>query len=347
MIDNAYYYDIETKSPVRINADKASEQYSRGISSKPERNDDNRPSPYICEFCGEYLTLTKKVKKQRPHFNHYTEKDCEGKALQNNYNYKKNNPLGISLPLKIDITNNKISVSVGFRPLSNEQYDNAQKADLEVYIEEQKYNIANRISCDYTTYLPIGSNIREEYSIKFNDENCIPKEIWGRTVLGIKPSGTLFTYKNDGCEEKRLNRNATVYLNTEYLLLTKKFPTSNLIIQRKPSINDWNIYVVSAKSFTEETWLFFLSYGVNLTEKTAELIPIYPLSIRSASFVTHFSEKIWLYKTHGECEIYPNKRNFSNESRFISIPKSNLHQIVSISQKSNHTNVLKYLYIQH
>lgn len=321
-------------------ASEAHKDYPFGLTS--------HSGQYLCETCGQYVTL-KISNKGTPFFWHPVgSRDCDDKLTLYGL-YRNTNRLGFSLPLRIQVVPNAIEVLIGFLPLSLVDMEKAENNNVVLEISTgygkilRNYAVTSeRFSCEHITYLSVGSEISERYHLNLDDGN---NYYWPRIIDGISGDGTLF----DCLSGKRLPRNANVLVSNKYWLLThKSLPYyMDVHVNLEKTIGNWKLYCVQAGLLSEKAANFFLKYGARLTDKPSEVTHIWPPTVRSSHFIIHCAEKIWFYKTDGYINMYPARKRYQYDSGFIAVTKIQFEQILSLSRFENYTSVLKYTLIRY
>lgn len=318
----------------RISPGKAFLKYRRTVSADS--------GLFICELCGQKVAFAVGDIKD-PYFMHPSgSKDCDEKttSLISHRNY---NPLGFSLPIKIHLLNEHISVFIGFPPLSVRQLTIAKERNDKVII--QSFN--NRIDIEYTlteerfstehiVWLNAGV-ISDEYKILCS---TVDKYTWPRLVDGVDSQGTLF----DIGSGRRLPRNADVVVKREYVLITSKtylYAPSGISVSKRVTVGRWSIYIISASQMSKTASDFFLAFNVRLTEEAVEITPVWPISIHSSHSLSYAADHLWFFKSHeGVLETYPVYPRPQCQGRLYKIIGTT--QTVSVSRFEERTSVLRY-----
>ena len=342
MLEHISVWD-EKHGWVHTTAIEAQLKFPQGkISSKHKK--------YLCESCEKYVGLEKK--KNGPYFRHSGKTGyCKDKTNSEHQSYLKKNPLGFSLPLRIEIRESNIEIFVGFLPLDSDMMGIAERKNEKLIIKPKnssnikQYNITTeRFSEDHITYLSVGTDIAEKYELNYNSDL---KYYWPKIVEGVVNGGTLFDYLS----HKRLPRGANTFVGRRYLLLTKKsefhVKSYGIEVVQEKTIGEWNLYSIIATVLSKGTAEYFFRYKARLTDEPAKITHIWPPSIRSSHFLIYSSGSLWFHKSKGYVDIYPLEKSYGQEKSFFCVERKKDLQILSLSKFEDHENVLKYTFARY
>lgn len=332
-----------------INAEQAARLHPGGTVSA-------RSGLFMCEYCGQYVTLTDGPIRVR-YFKHsaYEEsKDCPerkfGSGYQMPYDAKNH-----QLPIRItDVSDNGFSFEVGLIHAPVKSIPNNLNIRITAgRLKRKRYVFAgNQINDKGVTYLPIGDRPSDSYSVQIeNGENAF-FVLQPEMFQGMNESGTLFE-KESG---EMLTRDADVEIKKEYYLLRRGYVSEcrhrgllvKKIAQKRFDFETWNLYLVKASEFNENAAKFFLTYRCRLTESPAKLQPVWPPYILGNQIVVHNQDNMVMLargnvtklRTFPEAPIRSFPRKAAAEKVF-EVMCSERQQLISIGR----TNILKYTYM--
>lgn len=256
---------------------------------------------FICELCGQYVTLTKGNKNKR-YFKHSRgdkEKDCpERKYVQGQYRVFSGK--SHKLPIRIKVENNKlIDFEMGFVCLPHESLTH----DFKILITSDdgdmsyEYN-SERLSENSITYLSLGNSIHKKYKISIKGGLSKIKDIIPSEVNGISGDGTLFD-KDSG---HMLPYDADVVIGKEYYLLLPGILSGavegikiKLLSKYKNNDEKWRLYLVSATQMSRIAANFFYRYHCRLTDQPIEMHPVWPLYTEGNYVIRHNCNETLMY----------------------------------------------------
>lgn len=215
---------------------------------------------FMCGLCGQYVTFTKDSKDQVRHFRHSgaeTDKNCPERVFGPSYQISYD-PRKYNLPIRItDVCPSSFRFELG---LIRAPIDTLAE-DFRIEIWPEGASVApfvfakERLNSDSITYLPIGDQPFEKYTLNICNGSTKLYDFWPREVEGIDPNGTLFE-KSSG---KKLTKDADIEINREYYLLTQNW--IDVIFDRGVSIHQvsrkiidgkaWFLYEIQASTFSE------------------------------------------------------------------------------------------------
>ncbi len=308
---------------------------------------------FMCELCGQYVSLTEKGVRVR-HFRHSQaekSKDCpervQGTSVQLTYGSSEH-----ELPIRIrNISKNSFSLDMGFIPISRSLYTK----DFQLVIKGKNYGsskfvyLGERINQDVITYLPIGDTPCEEYSISVTG---LPEDIyhfWPRNIAGIDPAGTVFDAKSG----KKLVKDADVAVGRKYLILRRgsifsygnKHISIREISQKMISWESWKLYEVVANDYDESSARFFLDYYCRLSECPVDIQTVWPVYIENPYIIKHNQKKIMLHVKGNAptTQVFPyatKTRYTCGQNLLIEIACNSRQQLISAGR----TKALQYTY---
>lgn len=257
---------------------------------------------FMCELCGQYVSLTDGDVRTRyfKHSAYEKSKDCSERIFGVGYPIPCDSQEH-DLPIRITrVSTSSFSFEVGLirAPISSLSKD--------FYIEikpKGAYGIhyvfaKERLNCDGITYLSIGERPFQKYTINLKNGNDKLHEFWPAEISGIDPEGTLFE-RTSGI---KLAYDADVEIGKEYYLLkrgdTYSTPSDCIRIQeiskKRFDRDTWSLYVVSASTFNEDAARFYLDFHCRLTDSPVSLQPIWPLFVEGNYIVKHNQSSLYM-----------------------------------------------------
>lgn len=279
----------------RITAEQAAKLHPGGTVSA-------HSGLFICELCGQYVSLTDGAVQTR-HFRHSAHeksKNCPERIFGAGYSISYGSQEH-DLPIRItEVASSSFRFEIGLirapigllsRDLCIEIKPKGLSAAPYVFTKE-------RLNYEGITYLPIGERPFEKYTLNLKNGSDKLLEFWPAEVNGIDPEGTLFE-KSSG---KKLTYDADVEIEKEYYLLKCGYIDRTLygririqkIAQKRFGEDVWNLYVVSASAFSEETARFFLDFHCRLTDHPISLQPVWPLFMEGNYIVKHSQNSMYM-----------------------------------------------------
>lgn len=279
----------------RIAADQAAVLHPGGTVSA-------RSGLFMCELCGQYVILTDGDVRTRyfKHSAYEKSKDCPERTFGAGYSISYG-AQEHELPIRItNVSSSSFSFELGLIRvpiylLSKDLcIEIKPKGTVGVYYEFRK----ERLNCEGITYLSIGERPFEKYELNFKNGNDELRDFWPAEIKGIDPEGTLF----DKLSGEKLSYDSDVEINKEYYLLKRGYiyrkSYSGMRIQeitkKRIGWDTWNIYVVSASAFNEETARFYLDFHCRLTEAPISLQLIWPLFVKDNYTVKHNQSSMYM-----------------------------------------------------
>ena len=332
----------------RITAEQAAKLHPGGTVSA-------HSGLFMCELCGQYVSLTDGAIQTR-HFRHSAyekSKNCPERIYGTPYS-SYFNPQKFQLPIRItDVSSSSFRFEVGLirapiRSLSKDfRIEIKPKGGSDVLYVFAK----ERLNCDNITYLPIGERPFEKYTLSFENGSEKLRAFWPTEISGVDPEGTLFE-KSSG---KKLTYDADVEIEKEYYLLKRGYfyqrPYSSIqiqeIAQKQFGWETWTLHVVSASAFCEEAARFFLDFHCRLTDHPVSLQPVWPLFIEGSYTIKHSQDSMYMLvkgnvaavKTFPSAAVRQLSYNVS-QPKLYEILCSSRQQLISAGR----TQVLQYAY---
>lgn len=309
---------------------------------------------FMCELCGQYVTLTEGEKNVR-HFKHSLSgksKECPerifGPSVCMTYSARE-----YELPIRIcNITSNQFDLELGLLYIPQsilQEQENRHVVIQPLGNQDDQYIYSfERLNPETLTYVYIGNIPAPKYKL---DAGSGLRSFWPQYVRGIDRSGSIF-FKNTG---GKLPDGADVQVGNSYYLLCAKriHPNSQdieikKICEKKISKCIWYIYEIKATDFTENVARFFLDLCCRLTESPLSLNPVWPIYTKAPYVIQHNRDQLFMYR-HGGKDIvekaFPDTtmKRFScpdENGKVIRIDCNGHQQLISIGR----TKVLEYTY---
>lgn len=307
---------------------------------------------FICDLCGQYVTLAS-GKVQEAHFRH-SKKEADKSCQERTFSGASSgyyDPKEHTLPLRITkhAESGNYYFQLGLVRVPFEDFDDDFRLEIPPY--SRTYDRTD-IFINSITYLDVGYIPYETYTLKFKNAPAGLREFWPLSTPGVDPSGTLFD-KQSGI---KINYDADVVLNREYLLLTKKSVPirSNSSVEIKQiehasqRMRDWYMYEVRAHEFDQFAAKFFIQYHCRLTESPVTLQPIWPLYSEGSFMIRHSSDHMYILRSGHTYTLksFPathiQQLNTSNhELALYQVNCTDRQQLISTGRSS----VLQYTYL--
>lgn len=278
----------------RITAEEASKRF-------PNCKVPARSHVFVCELCGQAVTLTDSEKRIR-YFRHNkweNNKNCPERSKNTGYTTFKNGEHG--LPFKIIISEDKKSFSfaLGMIPVPEDLLKSA--GDKYIKISTGKKNertfqyLLERIDPETVTYLPVGEEPAETYYLSVDSKF---KDYWPSEVNGITEPHVLF----DGETGKLLVRDSEVTVKREYFFLTNRryrsvslFGDESLEFQLLCQRENVYLYQLKCLSYSTDAANFFWKMHYRLTDAPVSIQPIWPLYQETPYVIRHGKEFIYFF----------------------------------------------------
>lgn len=332
----------------RITADEAAKLHPGGTVSA-------RSGLFMCELCGQYVSLTDGTVQTR-HFRHSAyekSKNCPERIYGASYSISYNSQEH-ELPIHITgVSSFSFRFEVGLirAPISSLSKDFRIEIKPKGIMEAPYVFTKERLNFDSITYLSIGERPFEKYILSFKNGSDKLREFWPTEINGMDPEGTLF----EKISGKKLTHDADVEIEKEYYLLKRgyfyKKPYSSIriqeIAQKHFGWETWTLYVVSASAFCEEAARFFLDFHCRLTDYPVSLQPVWPLFVEGNYIVKHSQDSMYMLvkgnvaivKTFPSAVVCQLTHNVA-QAKLYEVRCSSRQQLISVGR----TQVLQYTY---
>ena len=173
---------------------------------------------FMCELCGQYVTLTDGGEKVRHfrHSAHEASKSCPERTFGPLYTPSYKNDAH-ELPIKLIQTSNSFQFELGLLFIPREILQKERNRSITIKASDSiRYTYSfERLNPDSITYLPIGNVPQEKYEVISSDRLVT---FWPRIVKGVSKNGSLF----DITTGKMLPEDSDVLLQRQYHLVTTK-----------------------------------------------------------------------------------------------------------------------------
>ena len=305
---------------------------------------------FMCELCGQYVTLTDGGEKVRHfrHSAHEASKSCPERTFGPLYTPSYKNDAH-ELPIKLIQTSNSFQFELGLLFIPREILQKERNRSITIKASDSiRYTYSfERLNPDAITYLPIGSVPQEKYEVISSDRLAT---FWPRIVRGVSKNGSLF----DITTGKMLPEDSDVLLHRQYhLLTTKKIDClrSSVDIALQQEVRSgwsvWRLYVVEAKELDQEAAMFFLSLHCRLTDAPVQINPIWPLHIEYPYVIKHPADALLLHvkgSRDARLSTFPTSstktQRYSKNGCIAKVGCNGRQQLISYGQST----VLEYLY---
>lgn len=285
----------------RITAEQAAKLHPGGTVSA-------HSGLFMCELCGQYVSLTDGAVQTR-HFRHSAyekSKNCPERILGAGYSISYGSQEH-DLPIRItgvSAASFRFEIGLIRAPISSLTKDFCIEIKPKGVSTTPNVFTKERLNYEGITYLPIGERPFEKYTLNFKNGIDKLREFWPAEITGIDPEGTLFE-KSSG---KKLTYDADVEIEKEYYLLKRGYfyrrSYSSIriqeIVQKQFGWESWTLYIVSASAFSEEAARFFLDFHCRLTEHPVSLQPVWPLFVEGNYIVKHSQDNMYILRGNQE-----------------------------------------------
>ena len=279
----------------RITAEQAAKLHPGGTVSA-------HSGLFMCELCGQYVSLTDGAVQTR-HFRHSAyekSKNCPERIFGAGYSISYGSQEH-DLPIRITgVSSSSFRFEIGLirAPIGLLSRDFCIEIKPKGVSDPPYRFEKERLNDDRITYLSIGERPFEKYTLNFKNGIDKLREFWPAEITGIDPEGTLFE-KSSG---KKLTYDADVEIEKEYYLLKRGYfyrrSYSSIrireIVQKQFGWESWTLYIVSASAFSEEAARFFLDFHCRLTEHPVSLQPVWPLFVEGNYIVKHSQDNMYM-----------------------------------------------------
>ena len=333
---------------IRITAEQASAMHPGGTVSA-------HSGLFMCELCGQYVTLTDGDIRDRyfKHSAHEANKNCPERTFGASYT-PTYNPGEHELPLKlVVVSNTNFRLELGLLCVPSGLLSRQKNKSVTIKTTNGKQFVFSfeRLNEDTITYLPVGSDPVPSYSLDTSNELAF---YWPRRVRGVPEEGALF----DAATGKMVPIDADVQICKKYYLLTPK-PIS-WSYKSKHGINgalrceerigwcSWKVYEIEASELNEYAAKFFLEYHCRLTDIPMEIRLIWPIHVETPYLIKHNSKSMIMHLT-GNRQISPKAFPYAyiqttkcaGRGQAIKVNCQERQQLIS----AGNANVLQYLYL--
>lgn len=257
---------------------------------------------FMCELCGQYVTLTDGDIRIRyfKHSAYEKSKDCPERTFGPGYSISYGSQEH-DLPIRItSVSSSSFSFEVGLirAPINSLNKDFRIEIKPKGVLNVSYVFTKERLNYDSITYLPIGETPFEKYTLSFRNGSDKLHEFWPAEIKGIDPEGTLF----EKASGKKLSYDADVEIGKEYYLLKRGYvymtSCSSVrireIMQKQIEGETWILYVVSASAFNEDAARFYLDFHCRLTDCPVSLQPVWPLFVEDDYIVKHNQNSMYM-----------------------------------------------------
>lgn len=258
-----------------------------------------RSGIFMCELCGQYVTLTSGNVRD-PYFKHSKSeknKDCPERTfvpgspitfLENDH----------GLPIRIKIlSSNLFELELGLLPVPEAVLGKRKGGYVTIEpsnAEEIIYSY-DRLYKESITYVSIGRNPASFYKLTVSNDKGILNNYWPSFVDGIDTNGAIFDSKTG----KKLPYDADVEVGKKYYLIKKSRIwhrySSVDIVEKCVNGKSWYVYEVCAEKFDGEAACFFLDYHCRLTEEPVGIFPLWPSCIETPYLILHKLDVVNLF----------------------------------------------------
>lgn len=332
----------------RITAEQAAKLHPGGTVSA-------HSGLFMCELCGQYVTLTDSDVQKR-HFRHSAHeksKNCPERIFGASYSISYSSQEH-DLPIRIiGVSSTSFRFEVGLIrvPINllgkNFRIEIKPKGILDTLYVFTK----ERLNCESITYLPIGERPFEKYIFDLKNGSNELRNFWPEEINGMDPEGTLFE-KSSG---KKLTYDADVEVEKEYYLLKRGYFDKRAysgiriqeIVHKQFGGKSWRLYTVSASVFSEETARFFLDFHCRLTEHPVSLHPVWPLFVEG-NYTVNYSQDSMYVCAEGNVEVVKTFPHAKIDQRSHNVDYLKLYEVFCSSRQQlisvGRTQALQYIY---
>lgn len=319
---------------------------------------------FMCELCGQYVTLTDGKTKKR-YFKHSASeksKDCPERTSGVSYDASYD-PQEHDLPIRICVDQSSFRFEIGLirAPINSLSEDFCIKIKPEGSFDERTsegYSFRKeRLNCNGITYLSIGERPFENYTLSFCNGIDELYAFWPVHIKGVAPEGSLFE-KYSG---KKLSYDADVEIKKSYYLLKRGYIKRDYISKLDKSISilliltkrfgseTWCLYEVFATEFNEAAAKFYLDFHCRLTDHPVSLQPVWPLFVEGNYTVKHNKDSMYMLvggnvvegiKTYPSARVHPFDSNVSQSRLRLYGICTDKTQLISVGR----TRALQYTY---
>lgn len=279
----------------RITAEQAAKLHPGGTVSA-------HSGLFMCELCGQYVSLTDGAIQTR-HFRHSAHeksKNCPERIFGAGYSISYSSQEH-DLPIRIvGVSSSSFSFEIGLirAPISSLNKEFCIEIKPKGVLDVSYVFTKERLNYDSIAYLPIGERPFEKYTLTFQNGSDKLREFWPEEIKGIDPEGTLF----EKVSGRKLSYDADVEIGKEYYLLKRGYTYRKLcssmriqeIMQKRIGWETWTLYMVSASAFNEDAARFYLDFHCRLTDHPVSLQPVWPLFVEGNYIVKHNQNSMYM-----------------------------------------------------
>lgn len=331
---------------VQVTAEEAARKHPGGTVSA-------HSGLFMCELCGQYVTLTDGYERIRyfKHSAYEANKNCSERTFGSSYTptYTAGEH---ELPMKLIVSRNDFRLELGllYVPESILKKQATQSVVIKTAEERQFIYSFERLNPDSITYLSIGREPSQKYEV------IAPNELtsyWPRKVKGIDLTGSVF----DCHTGKMLPVDADVQVNRKYYILTEAlYPYCrhnssvklNKVCDTRAGWSTWTVYEVEATALDQEAAKFFLSLHCRLTDTPLRMQPIWPIHIVTPYVIKHDKDYMIMHLAGGRSvtpKTFPRasvqSAHCPSDGQVIKIECIGRQQLIS----AGGANVLQYTYL--
>ena len=309
---------------------------------------------FMCELCGQYVSLTDGEIQTR-HFRHSAHeksKNCPERIFGSGYSISYSSQEH-DLPIRImGVSSSSFRFELGLirAPINSLGRDFRIEVKPKGEVDTFYIFSKERLNPEGITYIPIGERPYEKYILNFKNGSDKLHAFWPAEINGIDPEGTLF----EKASGKRLTYDADVEIEKEYYLLKRgslyirshSDIRMQKIVQKQFNWETWTLCVVSASTFSEEAARFFLDFHCRLTDHPASLQPVWPLFIEENYIVKHNRNSMYILVEGNVATVktFPfaavRQLNHNVYTQLYEVPCFSRQQLISVGR----TQALQYVY---
>lgn len=337
---------------IRVTAEEAARKHPGGTVSV-------HSGLFMCELCGQYVTLTNGDTRIRyfKHSAYEANKNCPERTFGPSY-VPEYNPGEHELPIRLVLKGNTFSLEIGLLYVPDTILRKQPEKKVEIVTASGKKFVYafERLNSDTITYLPIGNEPSVKYMITSSNELVT---FWPKTVRGIDTKGSVFEKKTG----KMLPVDADVQVGKKYWLLTSNGyvryrSTEGLqimkICENRVGWSTWYVYEIEATELSEYAAKFFLDIHCRLTDIPVKMTPIWPLHIETPYVIKHGKNYMFMYVSgnrNSKLKTFPfadikianiQNRSCPQTGQVIKIACNGRQQLISTGSANN---VLQYMYL--
>ena len=261
-----------------------------------------RSGIFMCELCGQYVTLTSGNIRD-PYFKHSASekiKDCPERtfAPYSQISFTENDH---GLPIRIRlISSTSFELELGLLPVPQGILGKLSEGSITIKPQNAKEFVYSytRINREAITYVSLGNVPATSYRLSPTGNIDQLRDFWPSVVDGIDDDGAIFDIKTG----RKLPYDADVEVGKSYYLLKRwniwrnynSVTTKQVCISRSGWSN-WYIYEVKAEKFDGEAACFFLDYHCRLTEQPVSIYPLWPCCVEAPYLIYHKDDKVNMF----------------------------------------------------